>query len=133
MKYPLTVSGLDTRQESGTHQSAYSHGTESRANVPVVRRFPPVLQFLTRPESYVEVQLQTAAVHAFKEGRRVDQICGAIYHTALSLGYHVTIGVQEIFSSSMPSFPNETVMSALLMIDCTELRTGIDAPAMGYS
>ncbi len=125
MKYALIVSGLHANQGSDQSTRDASFTTdETTGHVPVVRRFPPALQFLTRAEPFVEAQLQSAAVHAFKQGRRIEQICGALYHTALELGYHVTIGVQEVYSSNMPSFPGETVMTALLLIDASELRPG---------
>jgi hypothetical protein len=129
MKYPLTVSGLEARSPAGIapHQTTYGPHTAPLDAIPVVRRFPPALQFLTRAEPYVESQLQAAALHAFKQGRRVDQICGTIYHTALSLGYHVTIGVQEVYSASMPSFPGETVLTALLLIDIRDLGSSTHA------
>ncbi|MEZ4702830.1 MAG: hypothetical protein R2834_21035 [Rhodothermales bacterium] len=135
MKYPLTISGMDTYQASdrSAQDSAYTQGHAAAGKVPILRRFPPALQFITRPESYIEAQLQAAATLAFKQGRRLDQICGTLYHTALGLGYHVTIGVQEVYSANMPSFPGETVMTALLIIDAVELRPGIEAPPPGYN
>ena len=90
--------------------------------VPVVRRFPPVLLFITRTEQHIEQTLRTICLRAFRAERSIDQICGAIYQAALSMGFLVTIGVQEIFSNNMPSFPHETVMSALLMIDFTPMQ-----------
>ncbi len=134
MKYALTVSGPHANQGSdrSTLESALT-ADKAPGHVPVVRRFPPALQFLTRAESFVEAQLQIAAAHAFKQGRRTDQICGVLYHTARELGYHVTIGVQEVYSSNMPSFPGETIMTALLLIDTTELHPGIGVPRTGYN
>ncbi|MDZ4700491.1 MAG: hypothetical protein SH809_12360 [Rhodothermales bacterium] len=123
MKYALIVSGLHANQGSDhSSRDAASTTNEAAEHVPVVRRFPPVLQFLTRAAPFIEGQLQSAAVHAFKQGRRIEQICGVLYHTAHELGYHVTIGVQEVYSSNMPSFPGETVMTALLLVDASELR-----------
>jgi hypothetical protein len=134
MKYALTVSGPHDNQGSdrSTRESAFT-ADKAPGHVPVVRRFPPALQFLTRAEPFVEAQLQTAAAHAFKQGRRTDQVCGVLYHTARELGYHVTIGVQEVYSSNMPSFPGETIMTALLLIDATELHPGIGVTRTGYN
>ena len=80
-------------------------------------RFPPVLQFLTSPPSDVLLSLRTAARQSFAAEKSVDAICSDVYHAALELGYQATIGVQEVYSSSMPSFPGQTVRSALLMVD----------------
>ncbi|GAB5518212.1 MAG: hypothetical protein RhofKO_04630 [Rhodothermales bacterium] len=82
-----------------------------------LRRFPPLLQFLTRTTPYVEQQLRMLAGQLFDQGRTLDQICGAVHQAAHALGYTATIGVKEVFSSEMPSFPGETIMSALLIMD----------------
>ncbi|MEM1093923.1 MAG: hypothetical protein AAGJ10_04915 [Bacteroidota bacterium] len=82
-----------------------------------MRRFPPLLQFLTRTTPYVEQQLRMLAGQLFDQGRTLDQICGAVHQAAHALGYTATIGVKEVFSSEMPSFPGETIMSALLIMD----------------
>lgn len=47
----------------------------------------------------------------------MEQICTAIYHTALDAGFRATIGVQEVTSHAMPSFPGEVVHTALLVVD----------------
>ena len=113
MKYPLHVSGASNDR----HYDSHSRTEYESAGVPIVRRFPPVIQFLTRCEQFVETHLQAVALRTFQNNRTTDQICAAIYEAALSMGYIVTIGVQEVYSSNMPSFPNQTVMSCLLMID----------------
>ena len=118
MKYPLYVTG-PTKQagtDSQTNNSRREHHTN---NAPVLRRFPPAIQFLSRCEQFIESQIQAIALQSFKTGKSVDQICAAMYKTALSLGYIITIGVQEVYSSNMPSFPKETVMSCLIMVDFT--------------
>ncbi|HEX7072104.1 MAG TPA: hypothetical protein VF190_14925 [Rhodothermales bacterium] len=82
-----------------------------------VRRFPPVLQFLTRSSPHVEREIRARTLEAFRRGKSIEQICSDIYRTALECSFYATIGVQEVSSRSMPSFPEETVVSALLMID----------------
>ncbi|MFK7848534.1 MAG: hypothetical protein AB8G77_24825 [Rhodothermales bacterium] len=118
MKYPLYISGAGPNagadQQENTHRSEYH--TKSG---PLVRRFPPAVQFLSRCEQFIEDQVQAIALRTFKAGKSVDEVCAAMYKTALSLGYIITIGVQEVYSSNMPSFPKETVMSCLIMIDFT--------------
>ena len=84
---------------------------------PLLRRFPPVLQFLTTHSPDVEARLRGLCLDAYRRGKSLEDICSEIYNFAFSLGYEATIGVQEVYSSSMPSFPQQTVMSALLLID----------------
>lgn len=64
-----------------------------------------------------------ASQEAFAEGHTLDQICSIIYFRAQAFGFEATIGVQEVFSTSMPSFRDQTVTSALLMIDLRPLST----------
>ena len=116
MKYPLYVTGPSRQAGADQDQHRREHHTNG---APVVRRFPPAIQFLTRCEQFIEDQLQAAALRTFKAGKNVDQICAAMYKLALSLGYIITIGVQEVYSSNMPSFGSETVMSCLIMVDFT--------------
>ena len=118
MKYPLYIS--EGQQQAGGSRRENANRQEYHTNdAPVLRRFPPVIQYLSRSEQFIEDQLQAIALRTFKMGKSVDEICAAMYRTALSLGYIITIGVQEVYSSSMPSFPKETVMSCLIMIDFT--------------
>ena len=118
MKYPLYIS--DGQKQAGGSQQENANRSEFHTNdAPVIRRFPPAIQFLSRCEQFIEDQLQAIALRTFKTGKSVDEICAAMYRTALSLGYIITIGVQEVYSASMPSFPKETIMSCLIMIDFT--------------
>ncbi len=124
MKYPLSVSNLRSFGSDSHDDPHASYRNEyGPDNTPSIRRFPPVLQFLTRVEQVVESQLQTVAHRAFQEGKSLDQICSAVYQAGLTLGYTLTIGLQEVYSSRMPSFPKETVMTCLIMIDFTPTRT----------
>ncbi len=88
---------------------------------PVTHRFPPVLQVLTRTAPHIEQQLAAIATQAHQQGKTLAEICREIYYYARSLGYHATIGMQEVYSSNMPSFPDQTVISALLMVDLVSL------------
>ena len=118
MKYPLYVTG--GQQKAGASDHEYTHRNEyQQANTPVVRRFPPAIQFLTRSEQFIEEQIQAVALRTFKSGKTIDEVCAAMYQAALSLGYMITIGLQEVYSSNMPSFKDETVMSCLIMVDFT--------------
>ena len=122
MKYSFSVNGTsqhssDDRADSQSYRQEYG-----ASNTPVIRRFMPTLQFLTRAEQAVEAQLQSVVIQTFNAGKSLDQICAALYQTGLSMGYTLTIGLQEIYSSKMPSFPNQTVMTCLIMIDFTPNR-----------
>ena len=112
MKYPLYIADAS--------QKDHSQRTEYHTNsAPVVRRFPPVIQYLSRCEQFIEDQIQAVSLRAFKAGKSVDEICAAMYKAAISLGYIITIGVQEVYSAKMPSFPGQTIMSCLIMVDFT--------------
>ncbi len=118
MKYPLYIS--DGQKQAGGSQQENANRSEFHTNdAPVIRRFPPAIQFLSRCEQFIEDQLQAIALRTFKTGKSGDEICAAMYRTALSVGYIISIGVQEVYSASMPSFPKETIMSCLIMIDFT--------------
>ena len=124
MKYPLSVSS-PPHQQTGSPPGSSDQGVRTEygtSSTPRVRRFPPVLQFLTRAEQAVEAQLQTIALSTFHEGKSLDQICSNLYQAGLSLGYKLTIGLQEVYSHKMPSFPNQTVMTCLIMIDFSPTR-----------
>lgn len=86
-----------------------------------MRRFTPVLQFLTKTNPKLEHQLNAVSDRVFNGGGTLEQVCSEVHQAAQRMGYMATIGVKEVYSSEMPSFPNETVMSALLIID---LRPG---------
>ena len=119
MKYPFSVSGTNQQGAAGQADSRTYRQEYGSTSHPVVRRFPPTLQFLTRAEQSVEAQLQAVALRTFNDGKSLDQICGALYQAGLSLGYRLTIGLQEVYSSKMPSFPGQTIMSCLIMVDFT--------------
>ncbi len=114
MTYDLFVSG-NPKKRLRVDREPVAH--RRSAPTPVLRRFPPVLQFLTTQPPDVEVQLRAISLEAFRRGKRLEDICSDIYDFALSLGYRATIGVQEVYSSSMPSYPGQTVMSGMLLID----------------
>ncbi len=88
------------------------------------RRFPPVIQVVTQTAPYVEQQLSANAIEAFHRGLTVQQICAELKVLARSLGYEATIGVQEVYSSEMPSFPDQTIISALLIVDMRLINRG---------
>ena len=120
MTYDLFLSG----KPIATMQSAMSDSADDSrpgAPVPVLRRFPPMLQFLTANTQLVENQLESIAIQAFRNGSDLEDICNEIYNFAISLGFQATIGMQEVYCSEMPSFPDQTLMTALLMVDLQPL------------
>lgn len=149
MKYQVYVSGAAksraeaerTEPEAGrrgyardggdghTHEGAQSNsGGDGAAFAghsgrPIVRRFPPVIQFLTDVDPYVQQQLQTLCMRAHRQGKNIQAVCEELYVYARSIGYVLSLGVQEVFSSQMPSFPGQTVQSALLLADVKRLSS----------
>ncbi len=114
MTYDLFVSGSPKKRIRVDRDPIAGRSAKPK---PVLRRFPPVLQFLTTHSADVEAQLRAVSLEAYRRGKSLEDICSEIYNIALAIGYEATIGVQEVYSSSMPSFPGQTVMSALLLID----------------
>lgn len=88
---------------------------------PKLRRFPPVLQVITQIPPYVEQQLSAIALQAHRQGKDLSEVCRDIHYYAQSLGFTATIGMREVYSADMPSFPGQTVVSALLMVDLKPL------------
>lgn len=110
---------MDTRPPGG--DGAASGTVRHSHPVPVARRFSPVIQVLTVDDPSAENQLAARANESYREGKVLQDICNDVHKLARSLGYDATIGVQEVYSTSMPSFPGQTVISALLMLDLRPL------------
>ncbi len=120
MKLQITgPRSLDTRPPGG--DGAVSGRIRHSHPVPVARRFPPVIQVLTVDDPSAERQLSECANESYRTGKALRDICTDVHRLARSLGYDATIGVQEVYSTSMPSFPGQTVISALLMLDLRPL------------
>jgi hypothetical protein len=81
------------------------------------RRFPPVVQVLTLTAPHIQQRLQDLAMIGFRNGDGTEAICNEVHAYARTLGYDVTIGVQEVRSDEMPSFDGSTVCSTLMLID----------------
>ena len=67
----------------------------------------------------------------FRRGLSTEDICGELYGYARTLDYRATIGVQEVVTEDMPSFPGEKVASALLLVDLKPKFTYADLTAEG--
>ena len=129
MKYEHVISGAPKNMGRKQQEPVTNLKSERTGPTPAARRFPPVLQILTRTADYIEKQLSAIAMQAFKQGKTIEHICSDLYHYAQTLGFTATIGVQEVYSSNMPSFPGQTVISALLMVDLKP----IGMPGASYS
>ncbi len=135
MKYDVYISGKPQGRTATTDSGWSEEKKEGPRPVPVARRYPPMVQVLTSSDPTIENQLSAFARQSYKQGNPLKEICRDLYHFAHSLGYEATIGVQEVYSASMPSFPGQTVISALLMVDIRPLwMSGEDSGArMGYA
>ncbi|MFT5515251.1 MAG: hypothetical protein ACI80V_001373 [Rhodothermales bacterium] len=134
MKYDVIIEGKSQRSAT-TDKTWPTPEREGPRPVPVARRYPPVIQLLTAADPAVENQLAAFAKQSYKQGNTLKEICRDLYHFAHSLGFEATIGVQEVYSASMPSFPGQTVISALLMIDIRPLwmKEEVTGARMGYA
>ena len=129
MKYQVFVSGAPRSQtgsemprgeatRDGYRESGGDGSPRDRhRGVPAIRRFPPVLQFLTEVDPLVAHQLESRSLRLHRQGRQLQEICDDLYLFARSIGYDLVLGVQEVLGPQMPSFPGQTVHSALLMAD----------------
>lgn len=99
-----------------------------RSARPSIRRFPPVVQVLTMTAPHLQQRLQDIAMIGFRDGDDIDTICGELHGYAHSLGYDVTIGIQDVSTSEMPSFPGITVKSTLLLVDLAVASRLLDPP-----
>jgi hypothetical protein len=120
MKYDIQINKRTSRQPEGVDGQPVNHPKHA-SPVPVARRFPPVVQLLTGSDPVLEQQLAAVVRHSFQEGKPLKDICADLYRFARSAGFDATIGVQEVYSTSMPSFRGQTVISALLMLDMRPL------------
>lgn len=96
------------------------------ATVPSVRRFPPVVQVLTMTAPHIQERLQNIAMIGFRNGDESEQICEELHTYARTLGYDVTIGVQEVRTEEMPSFRGVTVCSTIMLVDLKVVERIID-------
>jgi hypothetical protein len=146
-KYEFTVSGTPRSQQAQSEENGYGQGDgatlpegdgmpylrkEKITPTVATRRFPPALQLLTRTTPMVEQQLWAVSHQSFREGKTLKQICVDVYNYAQALGYEATIGVQEVYSASMPSYPGQTIISALMLLDLRPLRMTGDS-WMGFA
>ena len=85
------------------------------------RCFAPAVQVLTAIDPAIENKINELSWRGHRAGRTLEDICAAIMAMLRKIGFNPAISVQEVYTSNMPSFEGETVMTALILID---LRTG---------
>ncbi|NNE34001.1 MAG: hypothetical protein HKN13_02120 [Rhodothermales bacterium] len=95
---------------------------------PAVRRFPPVLQFLTFQRSDVNATLRRVSAAAFEYGMSLDEIRDEIITSALELGYRAAIRMQEIQTEDLPSYPEQTIFTGLMLVDLQAILLEPEAP-----
>lgn len=83
----------------------------------VTRCFPPVVQYLTEVDPAVQNNLSALAWQGHRQNRSIKEICSGLVTLAKAMGYAAAIGVQEVCSESMPSYPGQKIMTALIMVD----------------
>jgi len=110
----------ETIIERSTHRSGRVPGDRPGTAAAVEKRFPPALQFLTDIDPVVVNKMQALAWKGHKAGRSLQEICTALHAFARQIGYDPAIGVQEVRTANMPSYPGQTVATALIMLDLRE-------------
>lgn len=101
-----------------------SHSPESgRVGTPGIRCFPPVIQFLTDLEPDLQRRLQAICTDMQFHEKGLQDVCRELYLCARTEGYELSLAVQQVFSTQMPSFPNQTVQTALLLADATPIAS----------
>jgi hypothetical protein len=101
-----------------------SHSPEpDRIGTPGIRCFPPVIQFLTDLDPDVRRRLQTICTEMQFHEKGLQDVCRELYLCARTEGYELSLAVQQVFSTQMPSFPNQTVQTALLLADATPIAS----------
>jgi len=95
---------------------------------PAVRRFPPVLQFLTFQRSDVNASLRRVSAAAFEYGMSLEEIRDQIVTSALELGYRAAVRLQEVRTEDLPSYPEQTIYTGLMLVDLQSISIPIDEP-----
>jgi len=84
---------------------------------PAVRRFPPVLQFLTFQRSDVNASLRRVSAAAFEYGMSLEEIRDELISQAFEMGYLAAVRMQEIRTEDLPSYPEQTIFTGLMLVD----------------
>lgn len=106
-----------------------TNGRDITAPKGVLRRFPPVLQFMTRQRPDIAAELNRLVNQGYERGLNLNEIRGELVAYAASQGYSAFIRVHEVRTEDMPSFPGQTILTGMLLVD---LRPGPAAPEFRY-
>ncbi len=122
---------LDLYVKSGENGAA-DRSAEPRNDLPsprpAVRRFPPVLQFLTFQRSDVNATLRRVSAAAFEYGMSLEEIRDELMTSALELGYAAAVRMQEIRTEDLPSYPEQTIYTGLMLVDLQSITLDIEEP-----
>lgn len=118
---PSASRGFDTSLD----EAHRAHG----APKPVLRRFPPVLQFVTRQRSDLTAELERLVRQGYERGLNLNEIRGELVSYAASKGFSAFIRVHEVRTEDMPSFPEQTILTGMFLVD---MRPGPATPEFRY-
>ena len=100
-------------------------GRDRTSPKPVLRRFPPVLQFVTKQRSDVTADLNRLVTQGYERGLSLDDIRIELIAYLSVRGFQAFIRVHEVRSEDMPSFPGQTILTGMLIVD---LKQGAPVP-----
>jgi hypothetical protein len=100
-------------------------GRDRTSPKPLLRRFPPVLQFVTKQRSDVAADLNRLATQGYDRGLSLDDIRSELIAYLSSRGFGAFIRVHEVRSEDMPSYPGQTILTGMLIVD---LKQAAPAP-----
>lgn len=104
---------------------AATPGRDRTAPQPLLRRFPPVLQFVTKQRSDVTADLNRLVTQGYERGLSLEDIRAELMKFLSSRGFRAFIRVHEVRSEDMPSFPGQTILTGMLIVD---LKQGTPVP-----
>ncbi len=126
------VMGIERRKKRTTGLRLVKSVADTATSAqPQLRRFAPAVQVLTPTAPHIQERLQDIAMMGFRKGLSTEDICGELYGYARTLDYTATIGVQEVVTEEMPSFPGQKVSAALMLVDLKPKYSFADLVAEG--
>ncbi len=84
---------------------------------------------MTRQRPDIAAELNRLVNQGYERGLNLNEIRGELVAYAASQGYSAFIRVHEVRTEDMPSFPGQTILTGMLLID---LRPGPAAPEFRY-
>lgn len=83
---------------------------------------PPIIHFLQHQDVHLEQRLLSLCTRVCFEGADLHTLCRRINVEALMHGYQAVIRIQLVTSQGLPSFPEHTVATGVVMIDLVSIR-----------